>query len=481
MNRRSRGEILAALPPVATGNPRAAIRVAVMADPRHKVVVLDDDPTGTQTVHDVPVLTTWTVEALRTEFAGRHPCFYLLTNSRSLVPDEARALNLEIARNLRLAAGGLEFSVISRSDSTLRGHFPVETDALAEVLGPFDATLIVPYFEAGGRYTIDDVHYVAEGDTLVPASETPFARDATFGYTHSNLREWVEEKIGGRVPAAQVASISIAELRDPAGRPGGRCHARLMSLPRGSYCIVNACHPEDMVQLASATLLAERAGRRLLFRSAAEFVTARIGLEPRPLLTAAELRLPRAGGGLIVVGSYVPLTTDQLTRLLAASRIQPVEISVAALLAPERRTEEIVRAGREMNDALKAGRDVVVFTSRALVTGDTPQQSLRIGTQVSAALVDIVRALAVPPRYLVAKGGVTSSDLATRGLGFKRAMVEGQLLPGVPVWRAGDETLFPGLCYVVFPGNVGGHDALVDLHSRLSRRSSGAESDPELS
>jgi uncharacterized protein YgbK (DUF1537 family) len=377
---------------------------------------------------------------------------------------------LAIARNLNTAARGRTFTVISRSDSTLRGHFPLETDALAEVLGPFDATLIIPYFDAGSRYTIGDVHYVAEGDALVPAAETPFARDASFGYSKSNLREWVEEKTGGRVRAADVASITIDALRDPLDRSAEKVCARLMNLPPAAVCIVNACHPQDAEQLALASLMAERAGRRFLFRSAAEFVAARIGLAPRPLLTAKELHLPREGGGLIVAGSYVPKTTEQLARLLATGRVHPIELSVDALLMPERKADEAGRAQREANAALRAGHDVAMFTSRRLVTGVDAVRSLDIGAQVSEALVMLVRGLAVRPRYLVAKGGITSSDLATRGLGMKRAVVQGQLLPGVPVWRAGDETLFPGLCYVVFPGNVGGPDALAELLDVLSRR-----------
>jgi uncharacterized protein YgbK (DUF1537 family) len=466
---RSLADTRSNLPPPIPGTQRPKIRTALAADPRHKIVVLDDDPTGTQTVHDIPVLTTWSTPTLAAELASPSTCFYILTNSRSLPPEAARALIQEIARNLKAAAGQREFTVISRSDSTLRGHFPIETEVLDDVLGPFDATIIIPYFEAGNRYTIDDIHYVAEGDTLVPAAETPFARDASFGYTKSNLREWVQEKTAGRIWARDVASISIAELREPGGRAPEHVCARLMQLPKGSVCVVNACHSSDVEHFVIATLLAERAGRRFLFRSAAEFVAARIGLEPRPLLTAEELQLPGAGGALIVAGSYVPKTTEQLSRLFAAGGVHRIEVAAEALLAPDRRAREITRTRDELHEALHGSRDVAIYTSRVLLTGQNADQSLRIGTEISAALVTLVQGLAVRPRYLVAKGGITSSDLATRGLGMKRAIVEGQLLPGVPVWRAGDETRFPGLCYIVFPGNVGGPNALVDLQTALRR------------
>ena len=478
---RSLAAALAELPPLTTASRAGEIRDALRTNPAHAIVVLDDDPTGTQTVHDVPVLTRWDVATLRAEFARGLPCFYVLTNSRSLGAEAARALNGEIAQHLRAAAGERTFTVMSRSDSTLRGHFPLETDALAAVLGPFDATFLVPYFEAGGRYTIGDVHYVAEGDRLVPAAETPFARDASFGYRHSNLPAWIEEKSAGRIRAADVQSIAIEELR------GAPAHlvGRILALPTGAYCVVNAAHPRDIEEFAAAVIAAEQMGRRFLFRTAAQLVSARLGLAPRALLGAAELNLPASGGGLIVVGSYVPKTTEQLRHLLEVgtrmgdrgrrgepslprTNFRAVELSVDALLADARRDDELARARCEVDAALHAGEDVVVFTSRRLVTGPDAEQSLAIGRQISEALIALVRGIAERPRYLVAKGGITSSDVATRGLGVRRALVRGQVLPGIPVWELGGETRFPGLCYVVFPGNVGGADALAEVWQKFS-------------
>ena len=205
------------------------------------LVVLDDDPTGTQTVYDLPVLTEWTVDALQAEFARGTPTFYLLTNSRSLTLPAAQALNTEIAQNLLAAAQATktDFAVVSRSDSTLRGHFPGETDALATALGQqVDATLIIPFFLEGGRYTIDNIHWVAEGDQLVPAAETPFAKDAAFGYRSSELTAWVEEKTAGAVSAATVGVVTLDEIR--VGGPDAVA-AKLRSLPAGAVCVVKLC------------------------------------------------------------------------------------------------------------------------------------------------------------------------------------------------------------------------------------------------
>jgi uncharacterized protein YgbK (DUF1537 family) len=179
----SKMELFARLPPEWSEYLLPTIQARATAS-RQKLVVLDDDPTGTQTVHDIPILTEWPVDRLCTELTGPAPCFYLLTNSRSLPLTDAQTLNADIGRNLAAAAfqTGQSYAVVSRSDSTLRGHFPGEVDALAEALGKtFDAYLIIPIFLEGGRYTIDDIHYVAEDDRLVPAAETPYARDASFG------------------------------------------------------------------------------------------------------------------------------------------------------------------------------------------------------------------------------------------------------------------------------------------------------------
>lgn len=435
-----------------------------------KLVVLDDDPTGTQTVQNIQVVTDWKVETLVTELRGDAPGFYILTNSRSLAPAATRALHLELATHLRAAAAqtGRRFTVYSRSDSTLRGHYPLEIDTLAEALGPFDGTLIAPFFEAGGRFTLDGIHYVAEGDQLVPAGETAFARDATFGYRHSFLPAWVEEKTGGRVRAVDVVHLPLAVLRNEG--PTGVA-ARLCALPAGRVVASDAVTRRDIEVLALGLLQAEANGRRLLVRTAASLVAARLGQAPQSLLDGRAFSVPiHSTGGLIVVGSYVPKTTAQVRALRTTLPVREVEVHVPDLLSPLRRQAAVKEAVLQINQLLSQGELALLVTSRDLVTGASPEESLAIVGQVSSAVVEIVRQLAVRPRFLIAKGGITSSDVATAGLGVRRATVQGQLLPGVPVWRLGAESKFPGLDYVVFPGNVGDESALVAAVQRLNSR-----------
>ena len=447
-------------------DPLPAIRSA-MRDVGEKIVVLDDDPTGTQTVHDVPVLTDWSVETLVDELSSELPTLYVLTNSRSLTLAKAQSLNREIGRNLVEAArlADRTLVVVSRSDSTLRGHFPGEVDALAGALDQnFDAWTVIPYFLEGGRYTIDDVHYVAEGDWLTPAGETEFARDPAFAYSASDLRQWVEEKTNGRVRAGAVASISIQDMR--LGGPDA-VSRRLADLPHGSVCVVNAASMRDLEVFARGLMDAEARGQRFLHRTAASFVRARSGQSSHPLVTQADLGLPDSGGALVVVGSHVPRTTSQLTHLLRQPGILGIELGIEDLLSDARRPVEIGRVAGQVDQGLQGGEDVVVYTERQVRAGRDAEESLAVAARISEGIVEVVRAIETRPRYMIAKGGITASDIATQALSVRRTMVPGQILPGVPLWRLGPESRYPGLTYIVFPGNVGGPEALTEIVTGL--------------
>ena len=152
---------------------------------------------------------------------GEERVFFILTNSRALGEEETVRLHREIGRKVAAAAEelGVEFLLVSRGDSTLRGHYPAETESLREGLEGegvcVDGEVICPFFEEGGRFTAGDVHYVEMGDRrLVPAGETEFARDSSFGYVSSDLKDWVEEKSGGKVKREDVVSVSLEELRE---------------------------------------------------------------------------------------------------------------------------------------------------------------------------------------------------------------------------------------------------------------------------
>ena len=440
----------------------AAISKAKLGKWDH-IIVLDDDPTGTQTVYGIPVLTGWSLQEISAEMDCGTPLFFILTNSRSLDPWAAEQVAFEIGQHIRQASQekGKKCFVISRSDSTLRGHYPLELDTLELGLGLKSAVhFLIPAFFEGGRFTIDDVHYVRTGSQLVPVSQTPYARDPAFGFHYSNLKWWVEEKNNGYVKAAEVVSFSLKELRTQRLE---QLIAKVNGLESGQICIVNAVNYQDLSRFCLALLAADITP---LCRSAASFVAALAAQAPRPHLKAADLLVPGAKGMLMIVGSYVPTTSRQLTHLLPYFTGLPLELDVREWLNhPEEHLVE--EYARNISDALMGGEDVLVYTSRELIASHDPEKSLNIGQRISAFLYAIVQRLQVSPSCVLAKGGITSSDIATIGLGVKRAMVLGQVRPGIPVWRLGVESKYPGLSYIIFPGNVGSENTLTEVWQEL--------------
>ncbi len=437
-----------------------------------KIFVLDDDPTGTQTVHGVPVYASWQEDDLRSAFEEPSCLIYLLTNSRALPAPEVAVMYGTISSRIqRLAVEmGWQFSLIHRSDSTLRGHYPLESEATRSSLQlsagyRFDGEILIPFFAEGGRFTRDDIHWVQEPGRWVPAAETEFAQDATFGYSNSNLRQWVEEKTAGRVQANQVQSISLELLRQ-----SGSLAVRdlLLSAAGFGHFVVNALDYSDLRTFTHGLLLAEQAGKRFLVRSAASFVKVRGGISDRPLLTGRELLADRTGGGLVIVGSHVVKTTRQLQQACQLPGVQGIELSVPRLLTEERESE-LERVSNLCAEGQAGGLTTIVYTSRRLqtVVNAVSEANLDIARSVSAALVRLVSELPTAPAFLLAKGGITSSDIATEALLIKRALVLGQIRPGIPVWDTRGQGKYPGLPYIIFPGNVGDDNTLRDIVAEL--------------
>ncbi|NQU87885.1 MAG: hypothetical protein HQ541_19220 [Mariniphaga sp.] len=431
------------------------------------IIVLDDDPTGTQTVFDVPVLTTWGKSEIHKELQVGERLFFILTNSRSLTPNEAEKLAMKIGRNIKAASeiSGRKVLVISRGDSTLRGHYPIEVDALGKGLGIENSPqILIPALFQGGRYTINDIHFVREGDDLIPAAETPFAKDNTFGYTSSDLKEYIEEKTHGNIKAKDVVSISLDNLR--IGGPV-KINEILDTFKQGQACIVNAVSQSDLEVFASGFLKWFKNSKTILFRTAASVVPSLAGLPVKNPLQKNDLCF-EGMGGIIAVGSYVPKTSLQLDFLKKNYKVEYIEINVANLLNPKGYKLEVSSATKKIDRNLKAGQSVVVYTSRKIIKGNSPEESLRIVNMVSEGMVEVFKNVKTQPRFFISKGGITSSDILTKSLEVKKAKVLGQIIPGVPIWKLGDESKFPKLLFMAFPGNLGGEDAVYEVVKKFN-------------
>ncbi len=413
-----------------------------IAQNNKKIVVLDDDPTGVQTVHDISVYTNWTKDSIAKGFAEENKLFYILTNSRGFTKAQTEQAHKEIAAVVDEVSKetGKEYIFISRSDSTLRGHYPLETTILREAYEkntgkPVDGEILCPFFKEGGRFTIDDIHYVKDGATLVPAAET--------------------EKTNGAYQKETVTSISLKDLRE---MRLDDIEQQLISVTDFNKIIVNAIDYTDIKVFCIALFRAMSKGKNFLFRTAAAIVKVMGGVPDQPLLTREQMVVAEtANGGIIVVGSHTEKTTKQVELLKENKGIAFVELDATLVKDAPAFAKEVERCLALEEKYLKAGTTVCVYTTRALITAGSgdKEDDLRLAVKISDAVQSLVGRLSVVPSFVIAKGGITSSDIGTKALAVQKANVLGQIKPGIPVWQTGAESKFPLTPYVIFPGNVG--------------------------
>ena len=434
-----------------------------------KIIVLDDDPTGSQTVHGCLLLTRWDVATLVEALADDARLFFVLTNTRGMPAARAAEITREVCRNLKVALSGRDLHPIfvSRSDSTLRGHYPVETDVMAEELGPFDAHFLVPAFFEGGRVTRDSVHYLRSEGREIPVHETEFARDSVFAYRHSYLPDYVEEKTGARIRAQSVQRLRLDDLRRGV-------YPQLMALAGNACVVVDAEQQADLDRFAADLRRAVAGGKRFLFRSAASLLTSLAGLPAQPIAAEQMATIVRQGKpGAVIVGSHVARTTRQLAELLKVPGTMALEVDVNRL--PQERALLLTELLAQADAAHHAGQTPVVYTSRS--ERRFPDQATRLdfGEQLSAFLMQVVRGLPPSLGFLVSKGGITSNDVLSTGLALRTARLLGQILPGVSVVRCPpDHARYPDMPVVIFPGNVGDDAALATVYRRLRGGASGS-------
>ena len=401
--------------------------------PTTRMVVFDDDPTGIQTVHGCLLVTDWSDDNIRMAMRDEVPFFYILTNTRALTAEAARktlttALETVIRVNREF---GYRLICVSRSDSCLRGHFPLEPNVMREVLMKHGYKVwpripFAPAFIESGRFTIDGTHYLRDGERLIPVSESEFARDNVFGYKHSHLVDYIREK---------------------GGNPE-------------DYDIVNAQNYEELNSFRDA-LFAELEGEEcaIVIRSSSSLPRSMSGIVDKPFLSREDLGIQANGTGIFIVGSHVKKTTEQLDYLLKLSGVKGIELSIDDIL---NHSDALMSRTLESIKSLSSnGITPVVYTARKEVRIEDVTQRLSLGQTVSEFLVDIVRRLPVCPNYVVAKGGITSHDILTKGLAVKTARVMGQVINSVPCVMT---ERFP---YIIFPGNVGDPHSLEEIYKEI--------------
>ncbi|PRY02482.1 four-carbon acid sugar kinase family protein [Allonocardiopsis opalescens] len=407
-----------------------------------RVVVLDDDPTGTQSAHGVDILLAELRAGLAGFAAGGERAVYVLTNTRAKSPAETAELLRGLTRAVRDALGPGTLLVL-RGDSTLRGHVALEM----ELLGLADGVgIVVPAYPAGGRVTREGVHYVRTAAGELPAAETEYARDPVFGYTRSRLTEWAGE-VGLAGPAIPLGR---AELRSgPAA-----VAAALRGAPRGAVVLPDAATDEDIAVIAAGIEAARGQGRPVVVRCAAPLAAALAGT------SAKAVTPPPARAVLVACGSHTEGAGRQLERLPGPTRLLP---DAERLLAGGAAAELDALAARLRADLAATGLAVAATPRHR----SAEHGGLAHGAVIMDALVQVVRAAASGADAVVTKGGITGADIATRALGATAARVEGQVATGVPLWRLRGAAGRTPQHQVVVPGNVGDDHVLADILGML--------------
>ena len=444
-----------------------------------RLVVFDDDPTGSQTVWGCPLLLRWDAESLRQALEHPSPLLFLITNSRALAPAEARArveaisaALAEVLRERQRQGRPLQVQLISRGDSTLRGHCPLELEVLQQRFGPFDATFVVPAFLPGGRTTEGGVHRL-HGQ---PVHETAFARDGLFGYRSSHLPSWLEERSGGRLQAAAVPVLGLELLEAASAEPDGASattlDAWLAGLAPGCVVAVDANRPEQLRAFVAA--LGRLPERRWLFQSAASLIDALARLGPQPLTPAGLAALRRWGRdgaalpGLVLVGSHVPLADRQLAHLLEQPSCDAVELPVDRLEEP---ADELAAA---LARSLDRGRTPVLYTSRGERLAGQGEARRALGRTLAGLMARLAGQLAPRLGYVISKGGITSHTLLAEGLDLAWVELQGQLSAGLSLVLVPDDPRsraagVAGLPVLTVPGNLGDDGTLTDSWRRLQQ------------
>ena len=430
-----------------------------------KLIVIDDDPTGSQTVHSCLLLLSWRVETLVEGLQQPANVLFILANTRALPWQEAEARLHTICHNLRLALKRLnleDWQLVSRGDSTLRGHFPLDAQVLSRELGPFAVLFLLPAFLPGGRTTVGGEHFL-HGQ---PVHLSSYARDSRFGYSTSSLAAWVEQKSSGSIPQTTVTGIYWEE--DVTLNHRLRC---LASLPHGAVVTVDASAPEHLHCFGQLMQRRRQQGHRDLCWGAASLVNALVDPGPRTMTHGdwAGLRRRDGGGpqpGLILVGSHQPGADHQLAQLLTNPSVQGLEIPL----------EHLQHNMASIHGALAAAlaralhherRTVVLYTSRGeRLRGDEPGQ-LALAKRIARFQETLLTPLRSSLGYGISKGGSTSDTLLRHVLGLDRVVLRGQVMPGISLVQPPSSNAQAGLPVICVPGNMGTDETLLELHQLM--------------
>ncbi len=438
-----------------------------------KFVVIDDDPTGSQTVYDCLLLLKWDCSTLAKGFESKSNLFFILANTRSLSENDAKLRIEEICKNLKniiaSQASEEEIIFISRGDSTLRGHNFLEPSTINRCLGPFDATFHIPAFIEGKRLTINGSHFVDK----TPINKTIFARDKIFGFETSNVKHLLFQKSKSQIKIGDIQNLLLSQIEILNDEENNIVFKKLNNLINNKHVIVDI---ENYSQLKKFSLVIKKLSRqkKFLFRTAASFISS---ISEKKSVPQAEtffssLRIRNKEKsflpGLIIVGSYVELSTIQLNNLLQINNCDPIELDVFEFFKitslennQKRRNFLKNKFLKEIRFSFDKGKTPVVFTSRKFMSLEYSEQ-FNFYNSLACFIAELVADLKYEIGYLILKGGITTNVILSNGLNADYVYLKGQIFTGISVvtYKLKNDEKLP---IVTHPGNIGTKDSLVNI------------------
>jgi len=445
-----------------------------------KFVVIDDDPTGSQTVNDCLLLLKWDYLTLVKGFESESNLFFILANTRALSENDAKLTIEEICKNLKTVisteAYAEEIIFISRGDSTLRGHNFLEPSAINSCLGPFDATFHIPAFIEGKRLTINGSHYV----DAIPINQTIFARDKIFGFETSNVKNLLFQKSKSQINFEDIQNLLLSDIQMLNDEENNIVFKKLKNLKNNKHVVVDV---ENYSQLKKFSLIIKKLTKqkKFLFRTAASFISSisekNSVLKGETFFSNLRIRTKEKSflPGLVIVGSYVELSTIQLKNLLKISNCKPIELDVFEFFKitssennQKRRNLFKNKFLKEIRFSFEKGKTPVLFTSRKFMSLDS-SELFNFYNLLAFFIAELVADLKYEIGYLISKGGITTNVILSNGLNADYVYLEGQILTGISVVTCNlknDEKL----PIVTHPGNIGTKDSLVNIWKVLENK-----------
>ena len=442
-----------------------------------KIIVIDDDPTGSQSVHDCLLLLNWKYETLLKGLMSDSSLLFILANTRSLSEKEVKKRLQEICNNLHKVS--IENNIqnnllfVSRGDSTLRGHNFLEPHLINKYLGPFDATFHIPAFLEGNRITINGKHFV----NGIPAHKTNFAKDNIFGYETNDLKKLLYKKSRSKIQLKNIKNLDCIELYS-----SHELKKILENLKNNTHVIVDI---DKFSQLEKFSELIREliTNKKFLFRTAASFLKAISNCEnnKKSKFYYSQLRIRNKLNqflpGLIIIGSYTDISTKQLKKLIEMNSFKAIELDVENFykihVSKDKETKifklkkiilEIIRT------AIKNSYIPVIFTSRKEKILENSFDQLNFYNSLSFFIAEIVGDIKYEIGYLISKGGITSNTILNSSFNIDYVYLEGQICNGISLVKAKLINNNNYLPVITFPGNLGNDFSLREVWQAIENK-----------